>query len=89
MADEDLEKIEKKIKKQAKAAFFGGVVGLFFFGIVFGPGAMIRGNIAKKLIIEHGVGQEHASRAQTGIYLGLAGLLLWTLLLFVRLTGRV
>ena len=59
MASDDLSDIQATIKKQANAAVFGGVVGLIFAGIIFGPGAMIRGSKAKKLILAHDTGQEY------------------------------
>jgi len=85
MVSDDLSDIQAKIKKQAKAAVFGGVVGLFFAGIIFGPGAMIRGSAAKNLILTHDTGQEHLSKANLGYNLGLAATVLWAALIVVRL----
>lgn len=70
--------IEGKIHKQARAALTGGIISLFIFGFIFGPGALIRASIVRRDVRRHGVGHVHLGRARLATVLGLVGIILWT-----------
>ena len=69
-------KILKEIKSQAITALVVGIVSFFCCGIVLAPFAIYRGNKAKALIDQTGVGREHRGMAQAGFIVGIVSLAL-------------
>lgn len=69
-------KLAKEIKSQAIASLIVGIVSFFCCGIVLAPFAIYRGNKAKALIDQTGIGQEHRAIAQAGFIVGIISLIL-------------
>ncbi|MEZ6136505.1 MAG: DUF4190 domain-containing protein [Pirellulaceae bacterium] len=69
-------KLLGEIKSQATTALVVGIISLFCFGIILAPFAIYRGNKAKKLIDQSGIGQEHRGLAQAGFIIGIIALVL-------------
>lgn len=71
-----LKTLETEAQDQATAGLIAACVGLFcFLGVIGGPVAIYRGNKSLRLIREHGVGSQHATKAQLAIGLGLLSVL--------------
>ena len=70
-----------QIRSQASAALTAGIISLFFFGFVFGPGALIRAGMVRRNVARFGVGHEFLGRAQAGMICGIIGLSLWALMM--------
>jgi len=68
-------KLAKEIKSQAIASLVIGIVSFFCCGIVLAPFAIYRGNKAKSLIDQSGVGREHRGIAQAGFIVGIVSLI--------------
>jgi hypothetical protein len=66
--------VRESIRKQARAALTAGIVSLLFFGIVFGPGALIRAALVRKEVALHNLGHEHLTTAKSATILGAIGL---------------
>ena len=75
------------IKTQANAALLWGIVGIFCFGFVLGPAAIIRGGLAKSRIAQHNVGHDQAGKATAGQALGALALVLWLAAIAFRVLG--
>ena len=69
-------KLNKEIKTQAIASLVVGIVSFFCCGIVLAPFAIYRGNKAKAMIDQTGVGIEHRGIAQAGFIIGIISLIL-------------
>ena len=69
-------KLAKEIKSQALASLIIGIISFFCCGIVLAPFAIYRGNKAKKLIDQTGIGIEHRGIAQAGFIIGIISLVL-------------
>lgn len=69
-------KLLKEIKSQAIASLVVAIVSFFCCGIVLAPFAIYRGNKAKALIDQTGVGKEHRGIAQAGFIVGIVSLIL-------------
>ena len=83
----NVQAVAADIAKQANAALLWGIIGLFCFGFVLGPAAIIRGNMAKSRIAQHNVGHEHATKATIGQVIGGVAVGLWILAFIVRLAN--
>ena len=68
--------IYDEIKKQALGSFVWGIIGIFFCGLILGIFAIYRGNKAREMIAQHGVGQEFSVQATIGLVCGIIGFLL-------------
>ncbi len=69
-------KLVKEIKSQATASLIVAIVSFFCCGIILAPFAIYRGNKAKALIDQTGVGIEHRGLAQAGYIIGIISLVL-------------
>lgn len=68
--------LEKEIKSQAITSLVVGIVSLVCCGIVLAPFAIYRGNKAKTLIDQSGIGQQHRGIAMAGFIIGIVSLVL-------------
>lgn len=68
--------LEKEIKSQAITSLVVGIISIFCCGIVLGPFAIYRGNKAKTLIDQSGIGQEHRGIAMAGFIIGIVAVVL-------------
>jgi hypothetical protein len=74
--------------KEAKDALIMAIVGLFCFGIILEPFALIKANKAKKLIdADPTLGGSGMATAATVI--GVIGLVLWVLGIIIRVSANV
>ncbi len=69
-------KLLGEIKAQAITSLVVGIISIFCCGIILAPFAIYRGNKAKRLIDESGVGQEHRGLAVAGFIIGIVALVL-------------
>ncbi len=76
-----------QIRSRASNALAAGIISLFFFGIVLGPGAIIRASLVRRDIARYGVGHEFAGRAQAGMICGIIGLTLWVGMIGMAIAG--
>lgn len=82
------QKLAKEIKSQAIASLVVGIISFICCGIVLAPFAIYRGNKAKSLIDQTGIGREHRGTAQAGFIIGIISLVLNILILgFYLLMG--
>ncbi len=68
--------LEKEIKSQAITSLVVGIISLFCCGVILGPFAIYRGNKAKTLIDQSGIGQEHRGLAMAGFIIGIVATVL-------------
>ncbi|QEG43219.1 DUF4190 domain-containing protein [Roseimaritima ulvae] len=68
--------LEKEIKSQAVTSLIVGIVSLVCCGIILAPFAIYRGNKAKSLIDQSGIGQQHRGIAMAGFIIGIVSLVL-------------
>ena len=80
--------MQEKIRKQARAALTGGIIGMVFFGFIFGPGAIIRAAITKGNIRKYNVGHEYLGTATTAMILGIVATSLWGIGMLYYHSGR-
>lgn len=88
-------KIAKEIKSQAITSLVVAIVSFFCCGIVLAPFAIYRGNKAKTLIDQTGIGMENRGIAQAGFIVGIIslalnviGLIIYVLLAVLGAAGR-
>jgi hypothetical protein len=84
-----LARVLKEITNQATASVVVGAVGIFFFGIIFGPFAIYRGSKAHRLMRENDIGWEYERRAKLGRTLGFIALGLWSLWMLLNLATAI
>jgi hypothetical protein len=71
----------------ATTALILGIVSLFIFGIVLGAVAIYLGSKAEREIAESGGTMTGADRARWGRNLGIAGIVLWAILLILSIAA--
>ncbi|WP_153555835.1 DUF4190 domain-containing protein [Roseimaritima sediminicola] len=81
--------LEREIKSQAITSLVVAIVSFICCGIILAPFAIYRGNKAKALIDQSGVGQEHRTLAQVGFVLGIVSLVLNVIVLLFWVLGMV
>lgn len=65
------------IRKHARTALTAGIIGIFFAGLVFGTGALIRAHLVKRDIHKWNIGHEHLHTAKAATVLGVIGVVAW------------
>lgn len=70
-------------RKKAKNALIYGIVGIFCFGIILGPAAIVTGSSANKTFQKYG----SSERATGGIVIGTIVTILWVILVLARVAA--
>ena len=70
--------VVSEISSKATTALVTGILGILCCALL-GIWAVIAGNQAEQMIAQHGVGQEHKTKATIGKVLGIIALVLWVL----------
>ena len=76
-----------QVHSNANASMVCGIISIFFFGPILGPIAICLGTSAKKEIEANPNKYTGTSQANTGIYCGIAGLVIWVILLIIILSS--
>ncbi len=72
--------------KEASEALIYAIIGLFCFGIILGPMAIVKASKAKKMIAMN-PRLTGSGKATAAMVIGIIGLVLWALSLLVRISG--
>ena len=76
-----------QVHSNANASMVCGIISIFVFGPILGPIAICLGTCAKKEIEANPNKYTGTKQANTGIYCGIAGLVIWAILLIIILSS--
>jgi Domain of unknown function (DUF4190) len=76
-----------KTSSMAFSSLMFGIVGIVFFGIIFGPLAIIFGAIAIKRINEKPLEYQGRGMARAGIICGIIGIVVYIVIIILVATG--
>ena len=76
---------EEEIRSKANEALASAIIGIFCCGVVLGPWAYYRANQAINLISEHSVGHQYEGRANAARIIGIAEVVLFVVVLFLKI----